>query len=121
MNPELPTLFVGDHNTPSGFDWGPANSEQNFGYVIDWPVGQHCAAAGFIDCFRTVHPDPIADRGYTWSPGTPKDTLSSTDVHDRIDMIYLRPAPGAEPTILQAYVFAILTCIYLSDALHPGH
>ena len=22
---------------------------------------------------------------------------------------------------LQAYVFAILTCIYLSDALHPGH
>ena len=23
--------------------------------------------------------------------------------------------------VLQAYVFAILTCIYLSDALHPGH
>jgi F-type H+-transporting ATPase subunit a len=23
--------------------------------------------------------------------------------------------------LLQAYVFAILTCIYLSDALHPGH
>ena len=22
---------------------------------------------------------------------------------------------------LQAYVFAILTCIYLNDALHPGH
>jgi F-type H+-transporting ATPase subunit a len=22
---------------------------------------------------------------------------------------------------LQAYVFAVLTCIYLSDALHPGH
>jgi F-type H+-transporting ATPase subunit a len=22
---------------------------------------------------------------------------------------------------LQAYVFAILTCIYLKDALHPGH
>jgi F-type H+-transporting ATPase subunit a len=22
---------------------------------------------------------------------------------------------------LQAYVFTILTCIYLSDALHPGH
>jgi len=22
---------------------------------------------------------------------------------------------------LQAYVFAILTCIYLSEALHPGH
>jgi F-type H+-transporting ATPase subunit a len=22
---------------------------------------------------------------------------------------------------LQAYVFAILTCMYLSDAVHPGH
>ena len=22
---------------------------------------------------------------------------------------------------LQAYVFAILTCMYLNDALHPGH
>jgi F-type H+-transporting ATPase subunit a len=22
---------------------------------------------------------------------------------------------------LQAYVFAILTCIYLSEAIHPGH
>jgi F-type H+-transporting ATPase subunit a len=23
--------------------------------------------------------------------------------------------------VLQAYVFAILTCIYLNDAIHPGH
>jgi len=23
--------------------------------------------------------------------------------------------------LLQAYVFAILTCIYLADAIHPGH
>jgi len=23
--------------------------------------------------------------------------------------------------LLQAYVFAILTCIYLKDTLHPGH
>jgi F-type H+-transporting ATPase subunit a len=22
---------------------------------------------------------------------------------------------------LQAYVFAILTCVYLNDAIHPGH
>jgi F-type H+-transporting ATPase subunit a len=22
---------------------------------------------------------------------------------------------------LQAYVFTILTCIYLNDAIHPGH
>ena len=23
--------------------------------------------------------------------------------------------------VVQAYIFAILTCIYLKDALHPGH
>ncbi len=23
--------------------------------------------------------------------------------------------------VLQAYVFAILTCVYLTDAIHPGH
>ena len=23
--------------------------------------------------------------------------------------------------VIQAYVFTILTCIYLNDALHPGH
>ena len=23
--------------------------------------------------------------------------------------------------VVQAYVFAILTCVYLNDALHPGH
>ena len=26
-----------------------------------------------------------------------------------------------EDAALQAYVFAILTCLYLNDALHPGH
>jgi F-type H+-transporting ATPase subunit a len=23
--------------------------------------------------------------------------------------------------VLQAFVFAVLTCVYLHDALHPGH
>jgi len=23
--------------------------------------------------------------------------------------------------VIQAYVFTILTCVYLADALHPGH
>ena len=23
--------------------------------------------------------------------------------------------------LLQAYVFAVLTCMYLNDAIHPGH
>jgi F-type H+-transporting ATPase subunit a len=23
--------------------------------------------------------------------------------------------------VLQAYIFTILTCVYLNDAIHPGH
>ena len=33
----------------------------------------------------------------------------------------LEPALELLVAFLQAYVFAILTCIYLNDAIHPGH
>jgi F-type H+-transporting ATPase subunit a len=36
-------------------------------------------------------------------------------------MIVAMTALEALVAFLQAYVFAILTCIYLNDALHPGH
>jgi F-type H+-transporting ATPase subunit a len=36
-------------------------------------------------------------------------------------MIVLLTALELLVAFLQAYVFAILTCIYLNDAIHPGH
>jgi F-type H+-transporting ATPase subunit a len=36
-------------------------------------------------------------------------------------MIVAMTALEALVAFLQAYLFAILTCIYLHDALHPGH
>ena len=36
-------------------------------------------------------------------------------------LIVLLTALDLLVAVLQAYVFAILTCIYLNDALHPGH
>jgi F-type H+-transporting ATPase subunit a len=36
-------------------------------------------------------------------------------------MIVALYALEALVAFLQAYVFAILTCIYLNDAIHPGH
>jgi F-type H+-transporting ATPase subunit a len=36
-------------------------------------------------------------------------------------MIVVLTALEALVAFLQAYVFAILTCIYLNDAIHPGH
>ena len=36
-------------------------------------------------------------------------------------MVVLLTALEVLEALLQAYVFAILTCIYLNDAIHPGH
>ena len=36
-------------------------------------------------------------------------------------MVVLLSALEVLVAFLQAYVFAILTCIYLNDAIHPGH
>jgi F-type H+-transporting ATPase subunit a len=36
-------------------------------------------------------------------------------------MIIILTALETLVAFLQAYVFAILTCIYLNDAIHPGH
>ena len=37
-NPNLPIIYVGDHNTPSLLDWKNDNINQNFGFEIGWPV-----------------------------------------------------------------------------------
>lgn len=99
---DLPTLLVGDHNTPSDLDWVDSNQDQNFGLSLPWPVSLRLAEAGFVDAWRAVYPDPVADRGYTWSPGAPKDTLDAEEVHDRIDFIYARDGADASWTALQA-------------------
>jgi F-type H+-transporting ATPase subunit a len=38
-----------------------------------------------------------------------------------LGMIVALTALEALVAFLQAYVFAILTCIYINDAIHPGH
>jgi len=97
--PELTTMLVGDFNTPSHLDWTSANAVQNFGYVFAWPVTTRLEAGGFFDAFRTVHPDPVAMRGLTWTAGP----YSTGEVHDRIDMIHVRPAAGESVQVLRSY------------------
>ena len=48
--------------------------------------------------------------------------------HDRLDAVAVGPRVAAEVyglevlvSFIQAYVFTILTCVYLKDALHPHH
>lgn len=99
------TLVLGDHNAPSHLDWTVENADQNFDLTVEWPTSVALADAGFIDGYRTVWPDPAADRGLTWSPGYPKGELDADDVHDRIDFVYHRDGV-VEFTPVQAYTYA---------------
>ena len=54
-------------------------------YAVRWPASKRLADAGFHDSYREVHPDPVADPGFTWSPGGPE--TRKFDFSDRIDWV----------------------------------
>lgn len=83
-------VFVtGDFNEPSVLDWTPAAvAAGQKPLAVDWPTTAHLMAAGFIDAYRAVHPDPVAKPAYTW---TPRYDEAATDDHpDRIDFVFVR-------------------------------
>ncbi len=70
----IPVFLTGDFNSPSHLDWTPAVAEarDDVPYAVAWPASKALADAGFGDSYRDAHPDPVADPGYTWSPGGPE-------------------------------------------------
>ena len=104
-NPNLPIIYVGDHNTPSLLDWGSDNINQNFGFEIDWPVSEFLLNNGFYDSYREVYPNVNVDIGLTWSPGYPKNIFDSWDIHDRIDMIYFKHGYTQNIYSLESYIY----------------
>lgn len=85
----VPTFFTGDFNTPSWRDWTRAAVEaRGLPYPIRWPVSVAMEDAGFVDSYRAVHPDPVAEPGFTWTPGYPAPFVYDWDVHDRIDFVW---------------------------------
>ncbi|HEX5088679.1 MAG TPA: endonuclease/exonuclease/phosphatase family protein [Nocardioides sp.] len=83
----IPVFLTGDFNSPSHLDWTPAvaAARPDVPYAVRWPASAALAAAGFADSYRVVHPDPLADPGFTWTPGSPEGR--SHDVFDRIDWV----------------------------------
>ena len=85
----IPVVLTGDFNSPSHLDWTAAVSAVRaveVPYPVDWPVGRLLAEAGFSDAYRAVHPDPVADPAFTWTPGYPREP-KGLEVHDRIDWV----------------------------------
>jgi hypothetical protein len=81
---KIPVVFCGDFNTGSHLDWIAATKKFNNGYVVPFPTGLVLYAAGYKDAFRQVHPDPLKERGITWTPQFPNA------FKDRIDYIYYK-------------------------------
>lgn len=91
----VPTIVTGDFNAPSYRDW----TEQTVGLreqitaPVPWPVSKNVEAAGFVDSYRSIHPDPVTDPGLTWPANRPisgsYNPYRDGDPRDRIDFIYV--------------------------------
>ncbi|WP_341843657.1 LamG-like jellyroll fold domain-containing protein [Chitinophaga caseinilytica] len=81
---EVPVIFCGDLNSGSHLDYVEKTKHLNGGLVVPFPQSIYMAEAGFTDSYRKVHPDPLKDRGTTWSPEFP------SAFKDRIDYIYYK-------------------------------
>lgn len=83
----IPVFLTGDFNSPSHLDWTEEVAEVRdvVRYPVEWPVARGLADAGFRDSYREIHPDPVANPGFTWTPGSLEGVVN--EVHDRIDWV----------------------------------
>ncbi len=98
----IPVILGGDFNSPSHLDWTAAMTKARpaVKYAVDWPESKLMAESGFADSYRTVHPDPVAKPGLTWTPGYPHPFVRPQETHDRIDYIYSIGAKAVESRII---------------------
>jgi len=82
-------FVFGDFNEPSHLDWTPEAVAAGLQPIpVAWPTTIGIEAMGFTDAYRAVHPDPVADPGFTWTPTS--DPADPDDHHDRIDFVFAR-------------------------------
>jgi exonuclease III len=82
----FPVTVTGDFNEPSHLDWTQAAADAKLCPLkVEWPSTKAVVDAGLVDAYRVVHPDPVKERGLTWTPLTKAD--DPKDHHDRIDFV----------------------------------
>lgn len=94
----IPLVLTGDFNTPSFRDWTDAmvGKRAHLKYSVDWPVSHVVEDMGFVDTYRSVHPDPVEHPGITWTFGYPYPRLLDGEAQDRIDFVYAAGAASIE-------------------------
>ena len=91
----IPLLVGGDWNTPSHLDWTLDTSRvYKRRRALDLPVSLAMADAGFVDSFRTVHPNPVQRPGITWSPMY-RTSGGEDQGFERIDRLYIHRPDAA--------------------------
>ncbi len=90
----IPLVLTGDFNTPSFRDWTDevVGRRPQIQYAVDWPVAHVVEDMGFVDTYRSVHPDPVEQPGITWTFGYPFPRLLDGEAQDRIDFVYVAGA-----------------------------
>jgi endonuclease/exonuclease/phosphatase family metal-dependent hydrolase len=101
---DMPVFLTGDFNSPSHRDWTAevAAVREEVRYPVRWPVSLALEEAGFRDSYRQIHPDPVADPGFTWTPGSGfPPRIRDGEVFDRIDYVWSKgPAETEESRIV---------------------
>jgi len=89
----MPAIIGGDFNSP-GDDWTEAmvGSRPHIKFPLAWPAAKAVRDAGYLDTWRTAHPDAVANPGVTWSWGYPQPLLWENETQDRIDLLFARNA-----------------------------
>jgi exonuclease III len=101
LDAHIPTFLVGDFNAPTWQDWTErmVGVRPQIRYPVRWPVSLAVEAAGFVDSYRDVYPNPRVHPGLTWWADRPKlfgGYPPNPAPQDRIDLIYA--TPDATPT-----------------------
>ena len=97
-----PVFVTGDFNTPSHLDWTNRAIHTTPGtpQVMPWPVTLAMQDAGFVDSYRTVHPDEFSVLSQTYSPGFPHPVTVEGTISDRIDYVFAANATATASQIL---------------------
>lgn len=100
---KVPTFLVGDFHAPSHLDWTKAASKAVAAtkYPLEWSAAKLLADNEFVDSYRSVHPDPVAKPGITWTSGYPHPAPAEGETFDRIDFVYaIGPAKPVDSKVV---------------------
>jgi len=94
-------FVFGDFNEPSHRDWTARTAAAGrHPFAVHFPTARAVEDKGFVDAWRSTHPDEVASPGYTWEAiARPADVEVH---HDRIDYVFAR---GGSLAVEQVRIF----------------